>query len=1155
MNPLRLAVALAAANVAVCPFSTGWAAELPTFVAHPRSATVEVGDPVTFDCSVASDIEITYQWQKDQASLPGATSSSLAFAGVVEADAGVYQVIATTSAGSVASRWAILTVDPASLPVITRQPTGGTVRVDGDFTFQVLATSKSPASYQWTRDGVAVSGATETTLQLWGIKPEQAGFYRVTVTNRGGSVTSDAARLLVDRGPPPPVPYLPNLTVQAGQGLHIAQPWYPWGTGNRYQWYKDGAPISGNIGPEYSVSSALFEHAGEYFLTVTNDVGSVTSTAMIATVLPGPDTFVHGWDETCTEGDIVYFLFRDPARIERFDLAAEAWLAPVQLSVIPTAMAIKDGSAYVAATRGVSRIDLTTGEVAPLPVAGVDIVELTTLGEWLVAAADDPVSQFVTILGTLNTRTPTTWRWTEAGSSGGVGLSVDAAHSKVFCIDVSTTSPLIIANSVNPDGSFGARTTSYPFGYRSGKHTTISPGGLRVYDASGVAYDTADFSPLAAMGMGFNALVFGPDKTPIALRTNKLVAFDAGLLETGSVTLSAPAQALALAGDRVFTFKQPTTSGAKPGWERHTLAEFAARKPFPAIRAEALDYSPDHVLFGRDGTVFLSSRLYANIFRWSVKEQRYLSPIALRGRPNHLTYSAELDRLYVGYPDNQVSAIDGGPAPVERVLFNHPESIDGLCAVGEHLLVAFRGSGWADYAIYNREGLLTSRSDLQYFSRHYAWSPVKRRLYQFSDGMSPSDLHHITINPDGTLGASKDSPYHGEIAPIAPIRVSPDGSVVLLGSGVFFDGDTMTAIGALPRAVVDAVWMDSCLFSTHRTPIGVEIERRRGIGSEVDASCFLEGRALRLFDCGDGRMVVVTIKGGRPLFTLLDSELKVCNHFEDTPDLTRTTLANISTRAEVGTGDNIIIAGFVVTGTQPKRVLVRAVGPGLDRFGVSGTLSDPMLRLVSDAGPVAENDNWFTPDGIALRQAFREVSAFSLAEASLDSALVATLPPGKYTAQVSGLNGGEGVALVEAYDLEVDAGERRLINISTRAVVGVGDKVLIPGLVVDGTQPKRLLIRAVGPELARFGVSGVLADPKLEVIDSQDVVVAANDNWSDGNTEVTSAATTASSAFRLTAGGRDAALVATLPSGTYTVVVRGVGDTTGIALVEVYEVR
>jgi hypothetical protein len=191
---------------------------------------------------------------------------------------------------------------------------------------------------------------------------------------------------------------------------------------------------------------------------------------------------------------------------------------------------------------------------------------------------------------------------------------------------------------------------------------------------------------------------------------------------------------------------------------------------------------------------------------------------------------------------------------------------------------------------------------------------------------------------------------------------------------------------------------------------------------------------------------------------------------------------------------------------------------------------------------------------VALKQAFREVFAFGLADASLDSALVATLAPGKYTAQISGKDGGRGVALVEAYDLDTDAGERRLINISTRAVVGVGDKVLIPGLVVDGTAPKRLLIRAVGPELTRFNVAGVLADPELQVINADDEIVAANDNWGDDNTEVTTAATTAAKAFRLATGGRDAALVATLPPGSYTVVVRGVGDTSGVALVEIYEV-
>jgi hypothetical protein len=144
--------------------------------------------------------------------------------------------------------------------------------------------------------------------------------------------------------------------------------------------------------------------------------------------------------------------------------------------------------------------------------------------------------------------------------------------------------------------------------------------------------------------------------------------------------------------------------------------------------------------------------------------------------------------------------------------------------------------------------------------------------------------------------------------------------------------------------------------------------------------------------------------------------------------------------------------------------------------------------------------------------------------------------------------------MVEVYDLDSDAATDRLINISTRAMVGVGERVLIPGLVISGTEPKRLLIRAVGPGMSVFGLGGLLADPQLHVIDLEGNVVLSNDDWGKDNPDVTKTATLAAGGFELTEGSKDAALVATLEPGLFTVIVSGVGDTSGLAMVEVYEV-
>jgi hypothetical protein len=258
-------------------------------------------------------------------------------------------------------------------------------------------------------------------------------------------------------------------------------------------------------------------------------------------------------------------------------------------------------------------------------------------------------------------------------------------------------------------------------------------------------------------------------------------------------------------------------------------------------------------------------------------------------------------------------------------------------------------------------------------------------------------------------------------------------------------------------------------------------------------------------------------------------------------------LVNIATRANVGGTFGTPIAGFVIAGAA-RSVLVRAVGPALTSFGVAGALGDPRLSVVrGDGSTVAANDNWLASDGPAMTA----VGAFSLPANSRDAALVSTLAAGPYTAPVTAPAGDAGVALVEVYDTG-SAAAGSIVNASTRAFVGTGDSVLIPGFVVGGNGSLRVLVRAVGPGLSGFGVPGLLADPVLTVF-RDGAPVATNDNWSTAaNAAEIAAAATNVGAFPLATGSRDAAVLVTLTPGAYTAVVSGTGGTTGTALVEIY---
>lgn len=249
---------------------------------------------------------------------------------------------------------------------------------------------------------------------------------------------------------------------------------------------------------------------------------------------------------------------------------------------------------------------------------------------------------------------------------------------------------------------------------------------------------------------------------------------------------------------------------------------------------------------------------------------------------------------------------------------------------------------------------------------------------------------------------------------------------------------------------------------------------------------------------------------------------------------------NVSTRLRVQTGQNALIGGLIVTGNAAKRVIVRALGPSLSSAGVTGALADPTVELNGPGGPIFSNDNWRDS-----QQADIQASGVPPTN-DLESAVVATLQPGNYTAVVRGKNDTTGVGLVEVYDLDQPA-DSRLANISTRGVVETGTNVMIGGFILGkGSSPARVIVRAIGPSLSQSGVSGALADPTLELRDGSGNLVRANNNWKESQQAEIEATTIPPS------NDLESAIVATLVPAPYTAIVTGNGGTIGVALVEVY---
>jgi hypothetical protein len=262
-------------------------------------------------------------------------------------------------------------------------------------------------------------------------------------------------------------------------------------------------------------------------------------------------------------------------------------------------------------------------------------------------------------------------------------------------------------------------------------------------------------------------------------------------------------------------------------------------------------------------------------------------------------------------------------------------------------------------------------------------------------------------------------------------------------------------------------------------------------------------------------------------------------------------LTNLSARASTSSGANSLTAGFVISGGS-MAVLLRGVAPTLGQFGETDAIADPQLTLNSGSLQILANSGWGGSPTLAA--AFSQVGAFALPASSKDDAILSTLQSGAYTAQLSSVSGSTGIALAEIYDADPENSNSssRLVNVSARANVGTGDKVLIVGFVVDGTGTEKVLIRAIGPTLASFGVSGSLAAPQIVLSNSNGTLVASNTVW--GGTAALVSAFTNVGAFALPPTSSDSALLVTLAPGAYTAEVSGTNGTSGIALVEVYEV-
>lgn len=848
------------------------------------------------------------------------------------------------------------------------------------------------------------------------------------------------------------------------------------------------------------------------------------------TPTPKPNPSQPLWIDAQTSGNIVYFAFAGSApRFERFDLQQEKWLTPIELSAAPTAFAVDATGLYVSLGRSTERYKLDGSSSTHLLNTATDVVGLVISGNYLyLNAGGGHFSSANKATGTLAAA--------KDFFTAVQGLSVDSTHRKIFARSVGISPSDIEQIDFTATGDLGNEADSpYHGAYPGAQRTFVSPDQSKVIDDGGIVYSTLDLTYINSLNGAFADLTFAGN-LPIVLRSGALIGYSTAFLETGRYQLNGtPLRAFAF-GDAVFAFYQGDTRGV---WTTKVpLSLLNPAQPGKPVDPNGLTYLPDSIELGKDDIVYVLSRASSSVFRWSTNTNKYLGTIPLTDAPTFMAYSKTNSALYLAYASGLITVIHPDQSLTEEPFANLPQAVKGLSTANEFVFACDASGAWATHYIFSPTGKLISSKEWNYISTEYIWSSANRKMYFFRDDTSPNDLLWENIDLEGNLGTEQDSPYHQSEGWQHPIRLSPTGSYAVLGSGRIFDAITLNQTNSLSNDITDAAWLNTNdLFTTRLSGPDGEVQSWSSTWG-IKNSVVTPGAPLRLLATSKGLLSINELSGV-PVFTVYDGSLKKVQQSA----LPAAPLGNISTRLQIGTGEQVLIGGFIITGTDSKKILLRAIGPSLKQFNVPGVLEDPVLELHAQNGDLlAVNDNWRSGQET-------EVSQTGLApKDGFEAAILTILAPGFYTAIVRGNNDTTGVGLVETYDLD-QSGTSKLANISTRGFVQTGDNVMIGGFIVGGTPGRAttVLLRAIGPSLTAANVSGALADPVMELRDQSGTPLAINDDWQESQKAVIANTGIPPN------DPRESGILRTLPAGNYTAIVRGKDNGTGVAVIEVYK--
>lgn len=586
--------------------------------------------------------------------------------------------------------------------------------------------------------------------------------------------------------------------------------------------------------------------------------------------------------------DIGYFVDDDSASLQRYDIANETWLSPVTLAGAPgtpTAALVDDDGIYAAFGKSAYRYDLDGSDQTHLINLEYNIIGIHTDGNLLFLNDSSGLyARLVSINKTSNTVIDDFENYVDAV----VGSSISPETNRIFGRTAAVSPSDITYASYNDTGIFiSGGGSPYHGDYPSASRTWVFDGGTQVVDDSGTVYATNNLVRLGSFATKIHALDFTDDGAPIVLNGQKLTAFTSQYLPTGSATVSGAATEIFVNDANIIAFTPDSASATGFDAELVPLADLQPPTPGEPVDPVGLSYKPDKIELTSDGQLLLFSKANNSIFRWDPAVQNYGPTIPLIGAPSFMTYSGTTNTAYVAYGSGLIYQIDLSAAnPVEVPFANLATSPIGLSTAGQYVFAVDGSGAWVSHFTFAPDGTQIDAVDWNYSSTEYVWNDANQKMYFFRDDTSPNDLLWEEINangstylsqPPGGIGGKQDSPLHTSSGFVHPIRVSPDGSIVVLGSGVIHNAKTLARLtGGLANSITDATWMEGELFTVRNIAGVTQYQRWSQPTYGQDDIAQTSGTALALKTVSSTRLLGIgRDDAGVPTFTLLDAELNV----------------------------------------------------------------------------------------------------------------------------------------------------------------------------------------------------------------------------------------------------------------------------------------